>query len=89
MQSRKKIDVACQIITCISGDSEKATNRAKKTLAFYISVGKIYREFLAKNGFKSLKDGTFDSRVDFQNQTYSFNPTEFLPMYKALSLDIP
>lgn len=45
--------------------------------------------FLAKNGFKSLKDGTFDSRFDFQNQTYSFNPTEFIPMYKALSLDIP
>lgn len=45
--------------------------------------------FLAKNGFKSLKNGSFDSRFDFQNQTYSFNPTEFLPMYKALSLDIP
>ncbi|HWY36431.1 MAG TPA: LLM class flavin-dependent oxidoreductase, partial [Nitrosopumilaceae archaeon] len=29
----------------------KAIDRAKKTLAFYISVGKIYREFLAKNGF--------------------------------------
>jgi len=53
MQSRKKIDVACQIITCISDDSEKATNRAKKTLAFYISVGKIYRGFLAKNGFNN------------------------------------
>lgn len=45
--------------------------------------------FLAKNGFKSLKDGTFDSRFDFQNKTFLFNPTKFLPMYKALSLDIP
>lgn len=53
MQSKKKIDVSCQIITCISNDSEKATERAKKTLAFYISVGKIYREFLAKNGFNN------------------------------------
>jgi len=51
MQSRKKIDVSCQFITCMSEDSEKAIDRAKKTLAFYISVGKIYREFLAKNGF--------------------------------------
>ncbi|HSB57864.1 MAG TPA: LLM class flavin-dependent oxidoreductase [Nitrosopumilaceae archaeon] len=53
MQSKKKIEVASQIITCVSEDSEKATDRAKKTLAFYISVGKIYREFLAKNGFNN------------------------------------
>jgi alkanesulfonate monooxygenase SsuD/methylene tetrahydromethanopterin reductase-like flavin-dependent oxidoreductase (luciferase family) len=51
MQSRKKIDVSSQFITCMSEDGEKAIDRAKKTLAFYISVGKIYREFLAKNGF--------------------------------------
>jgi len=53
MQSKKKIDVACQIITCISNDSEKATDRAKRTLAFYISVGEIYRKFLGKNGFNN------------------------------------
>ena len=53
MQSKKKIDVACQIITCISDDSEKAIDRAKRTLAFYISVGEIYRKFLAKNGFNN------------------------------------
>ena len=52
MQSQKKIDVTCQLITCISNNSEDAIQRAKKTIAFYISVGKIYREFLAKNGFK-------------------------------------
>ena len=51
MQSKKKIDVSCQFVTCMSEDSEKAIECAKKTLAFYISVGKIYREFLAKNGF--------------------------------------
>ena len=45
MQSQKNIDVACQIITCISNDSEEAIQRAKKTVAFYISVGKIYRDF--------------------------------------------
>ena len=52
MQSKKKIDVTCQLITCISTDSEKAIIRAKQTIAFYISVGKIYREFLSSNGFK-------------------------------------
>ena len=52
MQEKKEIDVACQIITCVSHDSQKAIDRAKQTLAFYISVGKIYREFLAKNGFQ-------------------------------------
>ncbi len=51
MQSRRKIDVASQFVTCISDDKDKAIDRAKKTLAFYVSVGKIYREFLAKNGF--------------------------------------
>jgi alkanesulfonate monooxygenase SsuD/methylene tetrahydromethanopterin reductase-like flavin-dependent oxidoreductase (luciferase family) len=52
MQSKKKIDVTCQLITCVSDDSEKAINRAKQTVAFYVSVGEIYREFLASNGFK-------------------------------------
>ena len=60
MQSERKIDVACQIITCISNNSKDAIQRAKKTLAFYISVGKIYREFLAKNGFKKETDDIFE-----------------------------
>jgi alkanesulfonate monooxygenase SsuD/methylene tetrahydromethanopterin reductase-like flavin-dependent oxidoreductase (luciferase family) len=34
--------------------------RSKKTLAFYVSVGKIYREFLAKNGFKNETNNIFD-----------------------------
>jgi 5,10-methylenetetrahydromethanopterin reductase len=53
MQSKRKIDVSCQLITCMSNDVEKAIECAKKTLSFYISVGEIYREFLAKNGFKN------------------------------------
>jgi len=51
MQDKRQIDVACQLITCMSNDAEKAIERAKKTLAFYVSVGTIYREFLANNGF--------------------------------------
>jgi alkanesulfonate monooxygenase SsuD/methylene tetrahydromethanopterin reductase-like flavin-dependent oxidoreductase (luciferase family) len=60
MQSKKKIDVTCQIITCVSNNSEDAIQRAKKTLAFYISVGKVYREFLAKNGFENETDNIFE-----------------------------
>jgi len=60
MQSQKNIDVACQVITCISNDSEEAVQRAKKTVAFYVSVGKIYREFLAKNGFKNETNNIFE-----------------------------
>ena len=60
MQSKKKIDVACQLITCVSNDSDVAIERAKKTVAFYISVGKIYREFLAKNGFLTETSNIFD-----------------------------
>jgi 5,10-methylenetetrahydromethanopterin reductase len=60
MQARKKIDVACQLITCVSDDSEKAIIRAKQTIAFYVSVGKIYREFLASNGFQKETMAIFD-----------------------------
>jgi len=60
MQSKKKIDVTCQIITSVAEDSDIAIDRAKKTLAFYVSVGQIYREFLAKNGFKNETSNIFD-----------------------------
>ncbi|NMI83178.1 MAG: LLM class flavin-dependent oxidoreductase [Candidatus Nitrosopelagicus brevis] len=51
MQKKKKIDTTLQIITCIHEDEEKSRNRAKKTLSFYIAVGKIYREFLQSTGY--------------------------------------
>jgi len=60
MQNQKKIDATLQIITCVSNDSEKAMVRAKKTLAFYVSVGKIYREFLASNGFENETKNIFE-----------------------------
>ena len=60
MQAKKKIDVSCQIITSVSDNADLAIDRAKKTLAFYISVGKIYREFLANNGYKSETDEIFE-----------------------------
>jgi len=60
MQNQKKIDSTLQIITCVNHDSEKAIVRAKKTLAFYVSVGKIYREFLASNGFENETKNIFE-----------------------------
>ena len=60
MQAKKKIDTSIQIITCVHPDSEKAINRAKKTLAFYVSVGKIYRKFLASHGFENETENIFE-----------------------------
>jgi len=60
MQNKKKIDASLQIITCVNEDSEKAIIRAKKTLAFYVSVGKIYREFLASHGFENETKNIFE-----------------------------
>jgi len=60
MQNQKKIDSSLQIITCVNIDSEKAMIRAKKTLAFYVSVGKIYRRFLASNGFENETKNIFE-----------------------------
>ena len=60
MENQKKIDTTLQIITCIHKDPEKAIIRAKKTIAFYVSVGKIYREFLALNGFKNETKNIFE-----------------------------
>ena len=60
MQKKKKIDTALQIITCIHNDHEKATVRAKKTLSFYIAVGKIYRDFLQSAGYSEETQIIYD-----------------------------
>jgi len=70
MQSKKKIDVTCQLITCVSENSEEAIERAKKTVAFYISVGDIYRKFLAKNGFENE---TFNIFEEFKKSGFKSN----------------
>ena len=53
MQKQRKIDSTLQIITCVDENSEKAIERTKKTVAFYVSVGEIYRNFLSNNGYKN------------------------------------
>ena len=60
MQKNRRIDSTLQIITCVHEDSEKAVERAKKTLAFYISVGEIYRTFLSNNGYKNEVENIYN-----------------------------
>ena len=60
MQKNRRIDSTLQIITCVHEDSEKAVERAKKTLAFYISVGEIYRAFLSNNGYKNEVENIYN-----------------------------
>jgi len=51
---RQEFEIACSIICAISRkDPEKARKRASKTLAYYISTGRYYNNFLAKQGFES------------------------------------
>ena len=84
MQKQKNIDTSLQIITCVNDDSEKAMTRAKKTLAFYISVGKIYREFLASNGFENETKNIFEEykKTDLVNN-YELVPESMINNYKT------
>jgi alkanesulfonate monooxygenase SsuD/methylene tetrahydromethanopterin reductase-like flavin-dependent oxidoreductase (luciferase family) len=49
----KDFEVACSFICAVSdANPEKARERAAKTLAFYVAVGKYYSKFLSTNGFE-------------------------------------
>lgn len=51
--ARSKFEVALSLICAVSdSEPEKAKERAAKTLAFYVAVGKYYRDFLAENGYR-------------------------------------
>ncbi len=52
-RDNKSFEIACIFICAVSTrEPEKARARAAKTLAFYVSVGKYYRNFLSDNGFR-------------------------------------
>jgi len=53
-------DIACVIMTAISKDAEFARERVRKTLAFYVAVGKIYSKFLASHGFEDAVEQITD-----------------------------
>lgn len=47
-------EIACSFICALSNkEPEKARERARKTLAFYVAVGKYYSKFLSENGFRN------------------------------------
>jgi alkanesulfonate monooxygenase SsuD/methylene tetrahydromethanopterin reductase-like flavin-dependent oxidoreductase (luciferase family) len=51
-ERENNFEIASVFITAISNsDPEKARQRAAKTLAFYIAVGKFYQTFLYNNGY--------------------------------------
>jgi 5,10-methylenetetrahydromethanopterin reductase len=50
----RNFEIACSFICALSNkESEKARERAAKTLAFYVAVGKYYSKFLSENGFRN------------------------------------
>lgn len=51
--NKRSFEIACTFICAVSNqEPEKARERAAKTLAFYIAVGKYYSKFLSENGFR-------------------------------------
>jgi alkanesulfonate monooxygenase SsuD/methylene tetrahydromethanopterin reductase-like flavin-dependent oxidoreductase (luciferase family) len=50
----RNFEIASSFICALSNkEPEKARERAAKTLAFYVAVGKYYGRFLSENGFRS------------------------------------
>jgi len=58
--NKDSFDIACVIMTAISKDAELARERVRKTLAFYVAVGKIYSKFLASHGFEDTVEQITD-----------------------------
>jgi alkanesulfonate monooxygenase SsuD/methylene tetrahydromethanopterin reductase-like flavin-dependent oxidoreductase (luciferase family) len=54
----KNFEIASSFICALSNkEPEKARERAAKTLAFYVAVGKYYSKFLSENGFRNEVEG--------------------------------
>ena len=54
----RNFEIASSFICAISNkEPEKARERAAKTVAFYVAVGKYYSKFLSENGFASEVSG--------------------------------
>ncbi|MER5175333.1 MAG: LLM class flavin-dependent oxidoreductase [Candidatus Nitrosocosmicus sp.] len=54
IKNKLKINTSLVLITSVSNsEPQKAKERAAKTLAFYIAVGKVYYNFLSKTEFKT------------------------------------
>lgn len=68
LHGKRHIQVACQVITAVSEDAHTARQRARRTLAFYVSVGDVYRKFLAANGYArqtaAIREGYIKGGLD-------------------------
>ncbi len=54
IKNKKRIHTSLVLITSVSNNEpQKAKERAAKTLAFYISVGRVYYNFLLKTDYKT------------------------------------
>ncbi|MCY3854021.1 MAG: LLM class flavin-dependent oxidoreductase [Thaumarchaeota archaeon] len=66
----KQFKYNCQFITCMSYDVDDAICRVQKTLAFYISVSKLYRNFLAQCGFNNEVNNIYN---EFLSTGFKYN----------------
>jgi len=81
----KSFEICSVFITAISNKyPDLARERAAKTLAFYVAVGKYYNEFLSSHGFKSQVD---QITTEYQNQGIE-NISKFVtdPMLDSLTI---
>jgi 5,10-methylenetetrahydromethanopterin reductase len=54
MRPHRDFEIACVFITAVSDKyPEKGRDRAARTVAFYVAVGRYYNKFLAENGFRN------------------------------------
>jgi 5,10-methylenetetrahydromethanopterin reductase len=54
MRPHRDFEIACVFITAVSDKyPEKGRDRAARTVAFYVAVGRYYNRFLAENGFRN------------------------------------
>ena len=53
LKQKSNFEICCAFITAVSDkEPNKARERAAKTLAFYVAVGKYYNKFLLKTGYE-------------------------------------
>lgn len=81
----KSFEICSVFITAISNKyPDLARERAAKTLAFYVAVGKYYSEFLSSHGFKSQVE---QITTEYQNHG-SENISKFVtdPMLDSLTI---
>ena len=81
----KSFEICSVFITAISNKyPDLARERASKTLAFYVAVGKYYNEFLSSHGFKSQVE---QITTEYQNHGIE-NISKFVtdPMLDSLTI---